>query len=203
MKKIRGSLMGGLSAGILISLGGAVFLKCDNRYVGAVLFAVALTGICMLGCNLYTGKICYIPQKHDRDALTVLLMGLLGNIVATAAAGYLLRYAVPELGSAAETLCAGKLAAQNLLQTLIRGIFCGCCIYIAVEIYKSHQNTIGILLGIPVFILSGFEHSVADMFYFAASGIVSLEAFVFIAAVIAGNSIGGMLLPVLRRCADA
>ena len=53
--------------------------------------------------------------------------------------------------------------------------------------------------GVAVFILCGFEHSIADMYYFAASGIVSLRAFGFIWLVIIGNSLGGMLLPVLTE----
>ena len=36
------TLGGGLCAGVLISIGGTVFLSCDNKYVGAVLFSVAL-----------------------------------------------------------------------------------------------------------------------------------------------------------------
>lgn len=31
-------LLSGVSAGILISIGGAVFLACENRYVGASFF---------------------------------------------------------------------------------------------------------------------------------------------------------------------
>ena len=48
-----------------------------------------------------------------------------------------------------------------------------------------------------MFILAGFEHSIADLFYFAASGIVSLKAFGFIWVVILGNSIGAVILPLL------
>ncbi|MBQ2175260.1 MAG: formate/nitrite transporter family protein, partial [Alphaproteobacteria bacterium] len=67
------------------------------------------------------------------------------------------------------------------------------------SIYRDKQTVTGILFCIPVFILSGFEHSVADIFYFAASGIVSLKAFCFICIVILGNSIGGMLLPAIAK----
>ena len=37
--------LSGLSAGILITIGGSVFLACDSRYVGAVMFSVALVCI--------------------------------------------------------------------------------------------------------------------------------------------------------------
>lgn len=186
----------GVFAGILISVGGAVYLSCENKYAGAVLFAVALLCICYQGYSLYTGKICYIPEKHTKDEISVLLTGLLGNVTATTVCGYALVYAIPKLKEAAFNSCTMKLE-QNYLQTVVRAIFCGILIYLAVDIYKKHKTPLGIIFCIPVFILSGYEHSVADMFYFAASGIVSLKAFVFIWIVILGNTIGGMLIPLL------
>ena len=69
--------------------------------------------------------------------------------------------------------------------------------YLAVSVWRDRQTPVGILFCIPVFILSGFEHSIADMFYFAASGIVSARAFVFLWIVILGNALGAMLLPAL------
>ena len=190
-------IIDGIQAGILISIGGAVFLSCDNRYIGAVLFTVALLCICMKGYSLYTGKICYIPEKHGAEEFSVLLLGLLGNTIATVLCGLLLRAAIPAIGPAAETLCTAKLTGQVFGSTLVRAIFCGILIYLAVAVYREKQSIAGIVFCIPVFILSGFEHSIADIFYFAASGIVSLQAFGFICTVIVGNSIGGMLLPVL------
>ena len=186
----------GVFAGILISIGGAVYLSCDNKYVGAVLFSVALLCICYMGYSLYTGKICYIPEKHTKDEILILLTGLLGNVTATTICGYALTYAIPKLKEAALASCTVKLE-QNFLQTVIRAVFCGILIYLAVDIFKKHKTPLGIIFCIPVFILSGYEHSVADMFYFAASGIVSLKAFVFIGLVILGNTIGGMLIPLL------
>lgn len=186
----------GVFAGILISIGGAVYLSCDNKYVGAVLFSVALLCICYMGYSLYTGKICYIPEKHTKDEISILLTGLLGNVTATTICGYALTYAIPKLKEAALASCTVKLE-QNFLQTVIRAVFCGILIYLAVDIFKKHKTPLGIIFCIPVFILSGYEHSVADMFYFAASGIVSLKAFVFIWFVILGNTIGGMLIPLL------
>ena len=191
-------ILSGICAGILISIGGSVFLACDNKYVGAVMFSVALLSICLKGYSLYTGKIGFIPEKHDKEAFSVLLLGLLGNLIGTVACGYAIRYALPSLGDVAEKICTIKLE-QALPQTLIRGLFCGVLMYLAVSIFRDKQKVIGILFCIPVFILAGFEHSVADMFYFAASGIVSVQAFVFIMMVVLGNTIGGMLLPVLMK----
>ena len=96
-----------------------------------------------------------------------------------------------------ETVAAAKLS-QTALQTLIRGGFCGILMYLAVSIYREKKTPAGIFFCIPAFILSGFEHSVADMCYFAAAGDFSGEAALFIVYVVLGNTIGAMILPALK-----
>ena len=187
----------GMAAGICICLGGAVFLAVENRIVGAVLFSVALLCICLKGYALFTGKVGFLPEDHGREALSILLLALLGNTLATVLGGWLIRLGLPALGAAAEGLCAAKLS-QLWWQTLIRGFFCGVLMYLAVSTYRENKTPLTILFCIPAFILSGFEHSIADIFYFAASGMVSLRAFAFLWLVILGNALGGMLLPVLN-----
>ena len=191
-------VISGVAAGVLICLGGGVFLACENRYVGAVMFSVALLCICLKGYSLFTGKVGFLPEKHGKEEWSVLLLGLLGNLLGTVAGGYLMRFGLPKLGEAAEALCAAKLT-QPLYRTFVRGLFCGILMYLAVSIFRDQKTIVGILFCIPVFILSGFEHSIADMFYFAASGMVSLRAFFFLWVVILGNSVGGMLLPALQK----
>lgn len=186
----------GIAAGICITLGGAVFLAVENRIVGAVLFSVALLCICMKGYALFTGKVGFIPEDHCKDALETLLLALLGNTVATVLGGLVIRCALPNLGTAAEAVCGAKLQ-QLWWSTLIRGGFCGILMYLAVSIWRDSKTPLGILFCIPVFILSGFEHSIADIFYFSASGIVSLKAFLFLWLVILGNALGAMILPLL------
>ncbi len=201
MKIVR-NIVNGLLAGILISIGGSVFLACYgdgslvSRTIGAVFFSVALLCICYKGYSLFTGKVGFIPEKHDASAFSVLLWGLVGNAIATILIGLALRYAVPNLAAPAETICAAKLT-QAWWQTLVRGIFCGFLMYLAVSIYRDKNSIAAILFCVPVFILSGFEHSIANMFYFGASGMVSLDSAIYLGIVVAGNAIGGMLLPTL------
>ena len=189
-------LLGGVAAGVVIGLGGSVFLASENKVVGAALFTVALLCICCKGYNLYTGKIGFIPENHDREAVTELFLGLAGNVLGTLVSGLMLRAALPALGETATALATGKLS-QTFLQTLLRGVFCGILMYLAVSIFKEKQTPLGVIFCIPVFILSGFEHSVADMFYFAAGSVFTLPAIGFIASVVLGNTLGGVLLPVV------
>ena len=157
------NFLSSVCAGVLISIGGCVFLACENRYVGAVLFSVALLCICLKGYALYTGRVGYIIESHKKSDFAALAVILIGNLITTFLLGMLVRVSMPQL-----------------------------C-----ETYKEKNTVLGILFCVPVFILSGFEHSIADMFYFGASGIFSLSAALFMLAVVIGNSLGGMLLPAL------
>ena len=190
-------ILDGVSAGLMITIGCSVYLACVSKVVGAVLFAVALLTICYKGLSLFTGKVGYIPEKHGKEEVSALLLGLLGNAIATCALGYLVGLALPNLQASAQVLYESKLT-QEWWQTFIRAIFCGVLMYVAVSVYRENKTIVGILFAVPVFILSGFEHSIANMAYFGISAQVSFDAFLFILIVIAGNAVGGMLLPVLQ-----
>ncbi|MBR0159235.1 MAG: formate/nitrite transporter family protein [Clostridia bacterium] len=187
----------GAAAGLLISIGCAVFLACENKYVGSVMFSVALLSICLFGVALYTGKIGMMVQSHSRDDFATLLLGLLGNTLGVAAGGFALSYAVPKLKEAAVVLCEAKLTTQEWGQTLLRGMFCGVLMFVAVCIFRNSNKVIGILFCIPVFILSGFEHSIADIGYFACANTVSWKAFGYVWTVILGNTLGSLLIAAL------
>lgn len=191
-------ILSGLCAGLIISIGGTVFLSCENRYVGAVLFCVALLCICFRGYSLFTGKVGFLPEKHGKEEYSVVFLGLFGNTVGTVLGGLAIRMALPDLGDKANLLCTAKLT-QTVPQTLLRAFFCGILMYLAVSIYRDQKRIAGILFCIPTFILCGFEHSIADMFYFAASGILSFRAFLFLLLVICGNAAGAILLPLLTQ----
>ena len=190
-------IIDGIKAGIMIAIGGSVFLSCENRYIGAILFSVALLCICLKGYSLFTGKVGYLPENHSKEAVKILLCGLLGNIVSTILLGYAVSFANPALGEAAKVICEAKLS-HEALQTFVRAFFCGVLMYMAVSTYREKGTLAGIFFCVPVFILSGFEHSIANMFYFGASGIINMDSIIYLAVVIAGNSVGGMAMPILN-----
>ena len=95
-------VLSGVCAGLLITIGGSVYLACDDRYAGAVLFSVALLCICLKGYSLFTGKVGFMPEKHGKEEWSPLLLGLLGNLLGTVLGGLLIRCALPGLGAAAE-----------------------------------------------------------------------------------------------------
>ena len=191
------TLGGGLCAGVLISIGGTVFLSCDNKYVGAVLFSVALVCICLKGYYLFTGKIGYMTESHKTSDILNLITGLFGNALACILCALLIKITIPVVSVSAEVLCRGKLENQTVIATFIRAVFCGVLMYLAVSIFRDAKTPIGILFCVPVFILSGFEHSIADIFYFSVSSEFLSRSVLFIITVIFGNSVGGVLLPLI------
>lgn len=197
MSRIRAAVPDGILAGMMVSIGGSVLLSVDNRYAGAVLFCIALLAICYFGFNLYTGKVGFLWNTHDADALSMAFLGLAGNFLGTLLMGWLLSAALPQLRDAALAACEKRLT-QLPMQTLLRGFFCGVLMYTAVWIYREKKTALGILFCIPVFILAGFEHSIADMFYFSLAGLFNARVLAFLLLVVLGNSLGGMFIPAVQ-----
>lgn len=175
-------------AGIMISIGGSVFLSCENRYVGAFFFSVGLVAVVMLGLNLYTGKIGYVLD-NDRAFFADTLLSVVGNLVGCVIVGLM---QAPK--GAVVTVVENKLA-KSMPAVFADAILCGILIFVCVEIFKKKNTPLGILLCIPTFILCGFEHSIADMFYVVNARAFTLNAAIFLLIVVLGNAVGGLLVP--------
>lgn len=86
----------------------------------------------------------------------------------------------------------------------ILGIFCGLLMYLAVENGKNCRDkadvsfVFGICIPVMIFILSGFNHSVADCFYYFSAG-ATVEGALYIITVALGNAVGGMLIPAVKK----
>ena len=181
----------GICSGALVGIGGAVYLSCDNKYVGAVLFSVALISICYLGTYLFTGKIGFLAEKFELKTLAQLGVGLVGNFVGATLFGLLAAYAKPQIREAAVMSCQSKLE-NDFLSAVCLGAMCGILMYVAVKVFKEFKNPIGVIFCIP-------EHSIADMFYFSAAHMINFDYLSFIAAVVIGNAIGAMAIAYLIR----
>lgn len=187
----------GVLAGIMIAIGGSVYVACTDKVVGSVFFSVALLTICMKGYSLFTGKVGFIPQSHKKEDISALLWGLLGNLIGTVVCGLLVATALPKLHTASEVIAAAKLS-QRFIETLIRAFFCGVLMYAAVSIFREHKSSLGIFFCVPTFILAGFEHSIADMFYLALGYSFDVKSLLFILTVLLGNALGAMTMTSLR-----
>lgn len=99
-------------------------------------------------------------------------------------------------------MCQVKLD-DSLLSVFILGVFCNILIYVAVDGYKNNPHELGkyiaLFFGVSVFIICGFEHCVANMFYISVARMWSVKAFVFILINTLGNAVGGVIFPIAKR----
>ena len=199
MKALSDALLGFL-AGFVITLGATAYLSLESTMAGALMFTVGLFAICSFGWNLFTGKVCYSFGKGPRY-IGFLAVVWISNFAGTAAGGALIRL-TRLAGVVARAQAATKLD-DGLLSVFVLAIFCNVLIYIAVEGYRSIENSLGrylaVFFGVTVFVVCGFEHCVANMFYFSVSGAWSKEALVRLLVMTLGNSAGGVLFPLARR----
>lgn len=184
-----------IMAGVLTGLGGAAFLGAEHREVGALLFSIGMFGALALGLPLYIGRCAgaIFDKPHKMNTLPGLLLGnLLGAILCGLAYGL-------ALTSKAPALQAARLE-QSFLSTLVRGVFCGMCIYVGAQAWRNVEGSkpVGTLLGVAAFVVSSFENSVADAFYFSAAfsqtGVFAPKVLSFLLAAVIGNTIGPVLL---------
>ena len=178
-------------AGLVIGLGGFVYLNCDDKVIGSFLFSIGLIAVLTFGFNLYTGKVCSMEYLAKPKRLVPVWIG---NLIGTL---FMSMYTIGH----AKTIDTAKTIVENKLLknpgvTLLDSIVCGFCIAIAVKGYVRVRNAgryLIVILGVMVFILAGAEHCIADMFYIFCARMISLRSIVFILFVTLGNSIGGII----------
>lgn len=194
-------------AGLMISVGGIVYLSAENKIIGAFLFSFGLFTIIRSGFALYTGKVGYIPENKPPYIIEVLVT-FAGNVTGTGLAALLIRFTRiwEKIHTAAESAMTSKMS-DNILSRFILGIFCGMLMYLAVENGKKCRDkadvsfVFGTVVPVMIFILSGFNHSIADCFYYFAA-VPDISGALYIITVAAGNALGGMLIPIAKKITE-
>lgn len=192
-------------AGMMIAIGASAYLGIENHYIGAALFTIGLFTIYTLDFYLYTGKVGYLLE--DKDVLKLVIIWL-GNFVGVVTIAFLvlqtrMTYTTSILENAVH-YAEVKLGDASYVSLFVLGIFCGIMMFLAAVSFKTTQNTtnsvggyIGLFLCVMIFMLLGFEHSIANMFYFTVASAWSFHAVVAILVVTLGNAVGGLLINVV------
>lgn len=179
-------------AGLVIGIGCTVYLNMENSIVASFLFGLGLFTIINFELNLFTGKIGYINKENYVEILITLVGNAIGvNIMAflvkqTRLCGKLTEKAIP--------IVETKLN-DTYLSLFLLAVCCGILMFIAVATFKKQPNVLGTLavfLCVSVFILSGFEHCIANMFYLSLAS-TPIEYLLPLVIMILGNSTGGIL----------
>jgi formate/nitrite transporter FocA (FNT family) len=203
LKKSIKTLLDAFYAGLFIGIAGTVYLSCANPVTGAFLFGFGLLTIVCFSLKLYTGAIGYLAAqgKNFFRYLYDLLLIWLGNLAGCAAVGYAVRSTRVFSGIEAKVqkIAAVKMA-DSPASLLILSIFCGILMFTAVDAFRNDKlpavcRPVMVFLCVMVFILSGFEHCIANMYYFSAAAVWNLDTLLAVLVMTLGNSLGAMLIP--------
>lgn len=188
-------LRSSIFAGIAIGTAGFGFLasgvqsEAYGSLVGAVLFSFGLLTVVGYGLKLYTGTAGFI-RKNEVGSLFLIL---LGNILGCLCVALLSRVSPLAIQDAAQNILELRLRTGALRCGLL-GIGCGFIMTTAVHFARKKQY-MPLLFGVPLFIVCGFTHCVADAFYYLCVPLAFWKAnFLSIIAVyiciVLGNLIG-------------
>lgn len=197
----------GFMAGVIVGLAGVVKLSIPSKALGSFLFAGALFIILSLEYYLFTGMVGYYFYKERRPYRLKLTKVLLGNLLGTFTVAKMIsltRYG-ENLIHLAERSVAIK-TSDNLLSLFILAIFCNMFVTNATHQFKYNSYQVGkylaIFISIMTFVLSGFEHSIADSFYFFLAGKINPRVITVFLIVLSGNIVGGLIIPTVALFYD-
>lgn len=186
-----------LLAGICIGIAGFGYLA-EKSIIGAVTFSFGLLTVVHYGLKLYTGTAGFI-QKGQLGELFFILFG---NLIGCLLVGLMVRCSPMPLQDVAQKILEGRLS-MGPLKGGILAIGCGFIMTTAVTFARKEKN-LPLLFGVPLFILCGFPHCVADAFYYMCVPVEYIAAnwfdvIIFYLAIVLGNFIGCNLYRILWK----
>lgn len=180
----------GIFAGMAIALGAqassVAMHSIDNvavaRLLGGAVFPVGLMIIVFAGGELFTGDCLMIMGYLDKkfsmaSMIKVLVLVYLSNLVGSVLVSFLinysgqLSYSADKLGAYTIKVAYGK-ANMSFVAAFASGILCNIFVSIAVLMASAAKHIAGkvwaIFFPIMAFVVGGFEHCVANMYYIPA-----------------------------------
>lgn len=219
------TLMLAVMAGMFIAVGSVAATIASRSFEGATanivkgaIFPVGLAMVIVAGSELFTGNCLLIMPLLQRcislkgmaKNLAIVYVGnFIGSIIIALIATYSHAFQIADLAPKIVDIAEQK-ATLDFGQALLLGIMCNIFVSIAVWMSMSSNSASGkivaLYLPIMAFIICGFEHSVANMYYLT-SGLLSSAVFNISAEgltvtncifnnlipVTLGNMIGGMV----------
>lgn len=175
-------------AGICISIAGFGYLALGG-VVGAILFSFGLLAVVNYQLKLFTGTAGFFKKGEFLQLLLILL----GNIVGCLLMSFLADVSPLGIDASAQKLLEGRLQTGWWKCGLL-AIGCGFIMTTVVTFARKGQ-WIPLLLGVPMFIVCGFPHCIADAFYYLAAPVSflwanALPVLLLYLSIVFGNFIG-------------
>lgn len=218
-------LIGAAMAGAYIGFGDVLMFTAGAHVdpawahlVMGIVFSSALTIVVFAGSELFTGTAMYMPlalltrRSGMVDVIAVWCAAWFGNLIGAVVLAALIHLAGGGvmLGDGSATFFAvvsGKMSAGSLA-LLARGILCNWLVCLAIWMAGRTDNAAAkimlIFWPVTIFVASGFEHSVANMFTFSLAllgdhpdGVTIAGAIHNLVWVTLGNIVGGVVFMAL------
>ena len=194
-------------AGITIGIAGWGYLANSN-IIGAILFSFGLLTVVSYKMKLYTGTAGFVDFKNENGKTVIakpileLLLVLGGNIIGCLLVGLLARLSPMDLTGSAQKILEGRLAIGAIRGGLL-AIGCGFIMTTAVTFARKGQY-LPLLFGVPLFIMCGFPHCVADAYYYLTVPFDFIannfsDVLLFYIAIVFGNFIGCNLYRLIMK----
>lgn len=161
-------------AGVAASIGGAL----GGKLASATIFPIGLTMVLLAGSELFTGNCLFLMPLLRRNITAGHMLRnwvavYLGNLLGSVAVAFLVVQCGALDGIAEATVAAAVTkAALPFGVALLRGVLCNFLVCLAVWMAFCAQSAGGKVVSLfgPIFlfVLCGFEHSVANMYYIPA-----------------------------------
>ena len=203
-----------MMAGAFIGLAGvgsttaavSVGIPSLEKLVKAVVFPAGLTMVLVAGSELFTGN-CLLTIPLLRREITggqmiknwivVWIGNLIGSVLVAGAVVACHQFSLFDNGMAVSVIStAVAKTSLSFGDAFIRGILCNFLVCIAVWISFAAKDVAGKIIGlffpIMLFVLCGFEHCVANMYYISAGLFAKLVPAYADAAAAAGIDVSNL-----------
>lgn len=209
MKKYLNVFLKAVLAGAYIAIAGAVYLIVSNSFVGVVgsivggvLFSLGLLTICARGYYLYTGKVGYLLPYEKEYNIQVILTTILGNIVGILFIGLIINFSkLNGLELYARHAVLSKFSKPWYV-SLGLSFLCGMLMYTAVDGYSKIKDGFAkvllVFLSVVVFLVLGFDHSIANIAYLLFAKEFSFKILGLLIVMIIGNGLGAVFLNLIH-----
>ena len=205
-------IINSILAGFILSMAAVASIFApyieSTRLAKGFMFSFGLLVIILFELKLFTGMIAnapYTPAKKWWTLGVCLVFNAVGGFIgASIARG---AFGSKVIDSAATTL-GDKLIASGVDisagSMFLSAVLCGMCMTIAVlgcraAKEKNFSATFLVVLPVMVFILCGFEHSIANLIYvFLAGAAWTGKVWLLIGMSVLRNLVGGIIIPVCK-----
>ena len=217
--KIFKTLLLSIMAGFLIALAGYASVTASfnienaslSKLLSALIFPMGLILVILLKTELFTGNsLLIIPLVNKKISIKSLILNWIIVYIGNFIGSLILSLLVYKSGSLTNEMLvsafiniANKKISYSFINLLILGSLCNILVCTAVFLGVTSKNIIEkifvIFIPIFLFVILGFEHSVANMFYLSIASLLGKLNFIKLITinllpVTLGNIIGGILI---------